>query len=180
MPGNAEFSLRAEWEVPAAGIERGKFDCADGELNDIWRVAAYTFHLNSREFFLDGIKRDRWIWSGDAYQSYFVNRCLYMDREITQRTIWALRGKDPIEQHINTILDYSLYWVMSVSDYYDTFGDVAFVRAVWPRVRSMMDYCRGCVNEQGFIVGREQDWVFVDWGRHGQGRRAERGADALY
>lgn len=162
VPGNAEFSLRAEWEyLPLE--ERGKFDCADGELNDIWRVAAYTFHLNSREFFLDGIKRDRWIWSGDAYQSYFVNRCLYMDREITQRTIWALRGKDPIEQHINTILDYSLYWVMSVSDYYDTFGDVAFVRAVWPRVRSMMDYCRGCVNEQGFIVGREQDWVFVDW-----------------
>lgn len=162
VPGAAEFKLRAELEyLPLE--ERGRFESADAELDDIWRVAAYTFHLNSREFFLDGIKRDRWIWSGDAYQSYFVNRCLYMDREICQRTIWALRGKDPVEQHINTILDYSLYWIMSVMDYYTTFGDAGFVRAVWPRVRSLMDYCRQSVNEHGFLVGRKQDWVFVDW-----------------
>ncbi len=162
VPGEARFELSAEWEyLPLE--ERGRFASSDGELDAIWRVAAYTFHLNSREFFLDGIKRDRWIWSGDAYQSYFVNRCLYMDREICQRTIWALRGKDPVEQHINTILDYSLYWIMSVMDYYATFGDAAFVRAVWPRVRSLMDYCCGCVNAQGFITGRKEDWVFVDW-----------------
>ena len=77
--------------------ERGSFTSGDPLLNEIWRVAAYTFHLNSRECFLDGIKRDRWVWSGDAYQSYFVNRVLYMDKELCRRTIWALRGKDPIE-----------------------------------------------------------------------------------
>lgn len=162
IPGERAPKVSAEYEyLPIE--ERGSFTSSDELLCDIWRTAAYTFHLNSREFFLDGIKRDRWIWSGDAYQSYYVNRCLYMDKEICQRTIWALRGKDPIEQHINTILDYSLYWVMSISDYYDTFGDAGFVRAVWPRIKTMMDYCRASVNEDGFLIGQPKDWVFVDW-----------------
>ncbi|RYD73544.1 MAG: alpha-rhamnosidase, partial [Sphingobacteriales bacterium] len=53
--------------------ERGSFKSSDAELNKIYDVAKYTFHLNTREFFIDGIKRDRWVWSGDAYQSYLMN-----------------------------------------------------------------------------------------------------------
>ncbi|MEG2613361.1 MAG: alpha-rhamnosidase, partial [Alistipes sp.] len=47
---------------------RGAFRCNDQELNRIWEVGAYTMHLTTREFFIDGIKRDRWVWSGDAIQ----------------------------------------------------------------------------------------------------------------
>ena len=49
--------------------EHGTFKCNDDELNKIWEVGAYTMQLTSREFFIDGIKRDRWVWSGDASQS---------------------------------------------------------------------------------------------------------------
>ena len=52
---------------------RGSFRCNDEELNRIWEVGAYTMHLTTREFFIDGIKRDRWVWSGDAIQSYLMN-----------------------------------------------------------------------------------------------------------
>ena len=38
---------------------RGNFRCNDEELNRIWEVGAYTMHLTTREFFIDGIKRDR-------------------------------------------------------------------------------------------------------------------------
>lgn len=162
IPGAHDVSIQAEYEfLPLE--DRGQFHCNDKHLNDIWSTSAYTFHLNSRECFLDGIKRDRWVWSGDAYQSYYVSRVLFMDKEICRRTIWALRGKDPIEQHINTILDYSLYWLMSIGDYYETFADADFIRQIWPRMKSMMDYCRASVNADGFIQGREGDWVFIDW-----------------
>ena len=50
--------------------DKGSFTCNDEEINKIYDVAKYTLHLNTREFFIDGIKRDRWVWSGDAYQSY--------------------------------------------------------------------------------------------------------------
>ncbi len=142
---------------------RGSFCCSDEMFNKIWETAAYTFHLNSREFFLDGIKRDRWVWSGDAYQSYLINRYLFFDADICRRTILALRGLDPVEKHINTIMDYSFYWLMSIYDYYEMTGDGEFVRQVYPKMKSLMDFCMARCNAEGFAVQVEDDWVFIDW-----------------
>lgn len=142
---------------------RGSFCCSDETYNKIWDTAAYTFHLNSREFFLDGIKRDRWVWSGDAYQSYLINRYLFFDAEICKRTILALRGSDPVEKHINTIMDYSFYWLMSIYDYYEMTGDREFVGQIYPKMKSLMDFCMGRLDAEGFAVQVEDDWVFIDW-----------------
>jgi alpha-L-rhamnosidase len=143
--------------------QKGNFTCSNPLIDQIWNTAQYTFHLNSREFFLDGIKRDRWVWSGDAYQSYFINNYLYFDQDITKRTIIALRGKDPIAAHINTILDYSFYWMMSIYDYYKATKDRDFIAFIYPRMKSMIDYCLSLTDEDGFIRGRQGDWVFIDW-----------------
>lgn len=91
---------------------RGAFSCGDELIDWVWETAAYTFHLNCREFFLDGIKRDHWVWSGDAYQSLFVNRYLFFDPAIEQRTLIAIYGKRPFAQHINTIIDYTFFWFL--------------------------------------------------------------------
>ena len=83
---------------------RGAFKSSDQELNKIWDVSAYTMHLTSREFFIDGIKRDRWVWSGDAYQSYLMNYYLFFDSASVERTLLALRGKrtcDSSRKHHN-------------------------------------------------------------------------------
>lgn len=45
---------------------RGAFKSSDEELNKVWEVALRSLELNTREFFVDGIKRDHWVWSGDA------------------------------------------------------------------------------------------------------------------
>ncbi|SFE52833.1 alpha-L-rhamnosidase [Paenibacillus catalpae] len=157
-----QFELTASYEyLPLE--QKGTFTCSNDQINRIWEMAEYTLHLNSREFFLDGIKRDRWVWSGDAYQSYLINNYIYFDPEITKRTIIALRGKDPIVRHINTIMDYSFYWVMSIYDYYQTTRDIDFVAFIYPRMKSMMEYCISRTDEDGFIRGREGDWVFIDW-----------------
>ncbi len=143
--------------------ERGKFRCSDAELNKIWDVAAYTMHLNTREFFIDGIKRDRWVWSGDAYQSYLMNYYLYFDTPTVNRTQWALRGKDPVTSHLNTIMDYSFYWFISVYDAYQYTGDKAPVQQLYPRMQSLMDYCLSRRNKDGLMEGLAGDWVFIDW-----------------
>lgn len=142
---------------------RAQFHCDDEHLNRIWAVAEHTFRLCSGIFFIDGIKRDKWIWSGDAYQSLFVNRYLLADPDIDQRTLLALRGNDPMTTHINTIVDYSLLWILSVKEHYETYGDLAFLRQVWPKMESLMQFCEQNLDEHGFLVGREQDWTFIDW-----------------
>lgn len=142
---------------------RGAFSCSDETINKIWEVSAYTLHLSCREFFLDGIKRDRWLWSGDAYQSYLMNYYLFFDNEAVRRTTWALRGKDPVETHINTILDYSFYWFIGIYDYYLYSGDKSFLQKIYPRMLGLMDFCLSRRNSSGMVEGMNGDWVFLDW-----------------
>lgn len=142
---------------------KGAFSSSDELLNEIWDISAYTMHLTSREFFIDGIKRDRWIWSGDAYQSYLMNYYLFNDNPSVKRTTYALRGKDPVNSHINTIMDYSFYWFMGIYDYYLFSGDVDFIKQIYPRMKSLMEFCLQRRNENGMVEGLPGDWVFIDW-----------------
>ena len=141
----------------------GSFRCNDEELNHIWDVSAYTLELTTQEFFCDGIKRDRWVWSGDAIQSYLMNYYLHFDTDCVKRTIRQLRGKDPVTAHVNTIMDYTFYWFKSIADYYDYTGDVAFVSEMWPKMVSLMEYVLNRTNAQGMAEGKPDDWIFVDW-----------------
>lgn len=143
--------------------ERGSFTCNDEEINSIYDVSKYTFELNTREFFIDGIKRDRWIWSGDAYQSYLMNYYLYFDDETVKRTTYALRGKDPVTGHINTIMDYTFFWFLGINDYYLYTGDKSFIAQNYDRMKTLMDYVLGRRNKDGLMEWMTGDWIFIDW-----------------
>lgn len=155
-----EISMLYEFK-PA--VQRGSFRCNDEELNRIWEVGAYTMHLTTREFFIDGIKRDRWTWSGDAYQSYLMNFYLFFDEQTVRNTIWLLRGKDPVSSHINTILDYTFFWFIGIYDYYLFTADRHFISQIYPRMQTLMDYVLSRTNKNGMVEGLTGDWVFVDW-----------------
>ena len=156
-------NISMEYEyLPQDPLRSGSFECSDEELNRIWQVGAYTMDLTTREFMMDGIKRDRWTWSGDAIQSYLMNYYLRFDSETVKRTIRQLRGKDPVSSHVNTILDYTFYWFKSVYDYYQYTGDRDFVIEMYPRMLTLMDYCLGRLHE-GWAIGQPDDWVFIDW-----------------
>ena len=45
----------------------GSFECSDPLLEEIWKTAAYTVHLNMQSYLWDGIKRDRLAWQGDMH-----------------------------------------------------------------------------------------------------------------
>jgi alpha-L-rhamnosidase len=143
--------------------QRGSFTCNDDELNRIYDIAKYTFELNTREFFIDGIKRDRWIWSGDAYQSYLMNYYLYFDNETVKRTTYALRGKDPVTGHINTIMDYTFFWFLGIYDYYLYTGDKHFIGQNYERMKTLMDYVLARRNKDGLMEWMSGDWIFIDW-----------------
>lgn len=164
VPGftSSELSLQAIHQYVDIPV-RARFCCDDELVNKIWSVAEWTFRLCSGIFFIDGVKRDKWIWSGDAYQSLFVNRYLMADADISRRTLLALRGNDPMVTHINTIVDYSLFWILGVKEHLDTFADTAFVRFIYPKMCSLMEFCETQLDEHGFLTGRDGDWIFTDW-----------------
>ncbi len=141
----------------------GSFRCNDDEVNRIWDISSYTMDLTTREFFVDGIKRDRWVWSGDAIQSYLMNYYLRFDTECVKRTIRQLRGKDPVTAHVNTIMDYTFYWFKSIHDCYLYTGELEFVRELYPKMRTLMAYCLSRTDKDGMAEAQSDDWVFIDW-----------------
>ncbi len=142
---------------------RGSFASSDDRLNDIWELSAHTLQMNMREFLYDGMKRDRWVWSGDANLGFLLNNYSFFEQDVTKRTLIGLRGKNPVEIHINTIMDYTFYWFLSCHDYFLYTGDLEFVRARYADMLSLMDFCLGRRNEEGMMEGYPEDWIFIDW-----------------
>ena len=149
-----------EWkDIPRPG----SFACDDETLNRIWQVGAYTLELTCREVFIEGVKRDHWVWSGDAVQSFLMNYYLYADYRGVRDTLWCVRGKDPVVTHLNSIMDYSFYWFDAVWKYYLYSGDRTFLRQVYPRMKSLMAFCEGRLDAKGRPAARRGDWMFIDW-----------------
>ncbi len=162
VKADAPYSLKALDENVIA-MREATYSSSDALMNEILRISADTFRLCSREFFLDGIKRDRWVWSGDAFQSYMIDRYFRRDKDIMRRTILALGGDGVYAEHINTITDYSLYWLISIEEYHRHYGDETLLRYIYPKMQSLLCFCETRLNAEGFIEGAQDDWVFVDW-----------------
>ena len=159
-------SLNVSYDYEYLPIEQcGLFDCDNDLYNQIFKTAAYTMELNTREGFFDGIKRDRWVWAGDAYQSTFVHFYLTHDRDTVRRTLRILRGAGELDMHINTIVDYTLYWLLILREYYFYTADSDFVSKIFPETESIRRLISSRLYENGFIVGyqRKGDWTFIDW-----------------
>ena len=145
-------------------LERcSSFHSSDETLNRIYETSLYTLSLTTREFIIDGIKRDRWIWSGDAYQGYLMNYYSFHEPDVIKRTMTALFGKEPFDLHLNHILDYTFYWVLGFVEYYEYTGDKAFIQRNLSKVISVLEYCISRTNENGLMEGYPDDWVFIDW-----------------
>lgn len=133
-------------------------------LDQIMEISKYTFSMCTKEFYLDGAKRDRWLWGGDAYQAYRAEYYYCYDLERIKRTTIALLGKIPVESYINTIIDYTLYIVMSAWETYEHSGDLAFLQELAPMLKAHVGYVLSRLNGDGFQYKQKGDWVFVDWG----------------
>ena len=153
-------SMDREWkDVPV----RGRFRCNDEEINRIWDVSVRTLELTCREVFIEGVKRDHWVWSGDAVQSFLMNYYVFGDYDGCRDTLWTLRGKDPVKIHLNRIMDYTFYWFDAVGKYRLYSGDENFPRQIYPRMKSLMSFVIERLDADGRPVDRPGDWMFVDW-----------------
>lgn len=131
-------------------------------LNKIYSTAKYTLEVTSREFFIDGAKRDRWVWAGDVLQSEWFDFCTFFDKDIVKRTLKALIGKQEIRSNLTGILDYNFYYILSVYFYYQNTGDIEFVRQIFPRLESLMRFIFKKPRIDGLIKANNE-WIFIDW-----------------
>lgn len=164
ITGGMPLRVYAELEYQEL-TNRAEFRCDREDVNKIWEICAYTLQINMREVLTEAVKRDRWLWGGDAYQAFKFVKYLCSNTGTVRRSLIGMRGKEPLVEHINTITDYSLYWVIGMLEYYENYGDAELLRLMYPRIESLMDFCEGREDENGFIVGKYGDWIFIDWSK---------------
>ena len=161
-PAVDTLTVTAEYEhLP---IERqSAFSCDNELFCEIFEKSAYTFHLNCREGFFDGIKRDRWVWVADSFISARISRYLFFDKDIEQRSLLGLLGKQPFCEHLNTILDYTPIWFIMLYEHFMAYGDKVFLTRIMPEAEKLFEFLESRLNSDGFLEGIDSDWTFLDW-----------------
>ncbi len=157
--GNAEqVSCRALFE-PA--VYRGAF-AADPELTEIWMHAAYTLRLCRHHFLIDGVKRDRLPWVGDLALSLLANAYVFGDPTPVRRTLAVLGRAGIREQHLNGIVDYSLWFLICHDLYQRYWGDRDFLEL---QRRELVDHIEVLLEQSrsGIFLPSAGTWLFIDW-----------------
>lgn len=148
--------LEHEWEY------KGTFQSSDPLLNDIWKVGARTVHLCCQDYILDGIKRDRMVWMGDIHPQIGVIAAAFGNMNIVEKSLDYLCKLYPVGSWMNNIASYSLWWVISVWDWYYYTGDKAFLQANRKYLTGLADEISATVDACGNInTGEKRD--FLEW-----------------
>jgi len=133
------------------------------DMTKIWMHSAYTLHLCMHNFLLDGIKRDRLPWAGDLAVSLLGNAYSFGDAAIVRDSLSVLGALSVREAHINTIMDYTLWWLINHEFYQLYYGDPEFLELEYPRITENVDILFELTDKNGFLTAREGDWQFIDW-----------------
>ena len=163
---------------------KGAFASSDHIFTKIWMRSAYTLRLCFYQgVIVDGIKRDRLPWAGDLAVSIMVNAYSFFDSKVIQKTLLALDqisilGDNQIT-HVNSVVDYSLWWIISHHLYQLYFHDIFFLKNSWLSIdTSLTSLLKNTKYEDqaydGFLNWKESkedgvdseksDWLFIDWG----------------
>jgi alpha-L-rhamnosidase len=98
----------------------GSFRCSDTALTRIWYTGAYVVKLNLLKDYFGVIlmdRGDRHSWTGDAHLSQAASMAAFGNFDFVRANIERTANDD------NGIGSYSLYWILSLVDYYMFTGD---------------------------------------------------------
>lgn len=146
---------------------------------EIDRVSIKTLQDCMQDIFEDGPKRDRRLWLGDLrlqalanYETFknhdLVKRCLYLFAAVPDENgqvsanLFVAPNLIPDDTYL---LDYSLFFPVSLYDYFVATEDLETVKELWPTAYRQIELAFSRVNEHHLM---EDDvtgawWSFIDW-----------------
>lgn len=139
----------------------GSFQCDDERLNEIWRVGAYTVHLNMQEYLWDGIKRDRLVWIGDMHPEVSTINAVFGFNEVVPRSLDLTRDVTPVTEWMNGISSYSMWWVLIHEEMWMHHGDRKYLAAQQRYLTPLLKKLANLVGPDG--RERIDGMRFLDW-----------------
>lgn len=166
LDANAEVVLK---EIRAISKFRdipyaGSFKSNDEQLNKIWETGAYTVHLNMVDYVIDGIKRDRMVWSGDIHPQLMTISHVFGYQEVVPKSLDFLRDTNPLPKFINGIPSYSLWWIIMQHDWYTYHGREDYLKQQKQYLVALLDQLSKYVDNDGHeILNEGKSMRFIDW-----------------
>jgi alpha-L-rhamnosidase len=161
----------------------GSFTSSDPLLNKLWSVCARSLQVMSEDSYVDCSDRERTEWMDDTPPCYDVTRTAmaglgdrgsksYGDprllQELLRRTALTLQPDGWVKAHTCSdrfdihakMEDRACDWVEGARLYYESTGNPAPIREIWPAIVAQMNYFLDRRSSRGLVIGRE--WVI--WG----------------
>lgn len=149
----------------------------DAELAAIDRISLKTLQDCMQDVFEDGPKRDRRLWIGDLRLQALVNyetvknydlvrRCLYLFAGAVQENGCVgscLYTTPKIEVDFIAFLDYSLFFISCLHDYYEATGDRKIVAELWETAFHQLELVSGFLSEKDIFEETPGRDFFLDW-----------------
>ena len=141
----------------------------DERLNDIVETAFYTCQLNMQDgLILDGIKRDRLVWSGDLFSEILTILYTFGDTEHIPNALTFLKETSGKDTWINGIPSYNAWWLLNLCTYCKYTGKKDFFNENYDYVKFIVDEFDACVAENGDmdfkVTGKKCGMeFFLDW-----------------
>lgn len=132
---------------------QGSFETNDTLLNRIWYTGAYTVKLNLLKDHFGAIlmeRSDRHSWTGDAHTSQAASMVSFGNYDFVKQNL-----RYTSEQY-NGIASYSLYWILSLVDYFRYTGDKELVK-------EMMENASSKLQNAYDNYDKEDQIVFFGW-----------------
>ncbi len=139
----------------------GSFKCDDELLNRIWETGAYTVHLNMQEYLWDGIKRDRLVWVGDMHPEIMTINSVFGYNEVVPKSLDLIRDITPVEDWMNGISSYSMWWILIHKEWYQHNGNLEYLKQQQKYLVALLRKFASMVDENGKETLDGQR--FLDW-----------------
>jgi alpha-L-rhamnosidase len=122
----------------------GSFDCSDSELNRIWYTGAYSVKANLCKDYFGALlmdRGDRYSWTGDAHPSQAAAMVAFGNYDFIRDNLERSAGTN------NGIESYSIYWVLSLVEYYLYSGDRPTLERHINRAAGVLDHAASIYND---------------------------------
>ena len=161
----------------------GSFNSSDPLLNKLWAVCARSGQVLSEDAYVDCADRERAEWMDCDPPAFDVTRTAmsapgpdglprYADArlsgEMLRRTALTLQSTGWVKAHTCSdrfdihakMEDRACDWIQGARRYYESTGDPALIREIWPVIVTQLNYFLARKSVRGLVRARE--WVV--WG----------------
>ncbi len=171
------FNLKCMTVTSADRANVIPFDHVDPLLRDIDRISVRTLEDCTQDVFEDGPKRDRRLWLGDLRLQALANYATFRNDALVKRCLYLFAGVSDERGRVSAnlfiapeliaddtyLFDYSLFFTVTLYDYYEATGERDTLQELWPTARRQVELALEQLDDSGIVRDEETWWSFIDW-----------------